>query len=316
MPLGAVPPEQMKQASTQVHLAIQWLGRFARGYLPPAPDDSHSALIWQRDARALVTGFTQTGGANGKLAPDDGSGILAFGLRPADMTLLAQWDNPGNNPGDNRAGPDSTPITLEFPLHARSDMDAREWMRDCLKRSGLNPAALDAPSPYSMPDYTFSGQYDAHGPIAALSELTRYFDNAELVLEGLRTHYSSILPGPSDIRLWPHHFDMAIMITLEGGDFETARAIGAGLAMPDKLYTEFYWYTYPWPRHTRKGLPKLKSAGTYQTEGFNGAVLPMSRLLQQKSRKGRTQATHVTDFFEETTAIFKSILDKEMTKNS
>ena len=259
--LGAVRPNAVKDAAMQMHFAAQWLGRFGRGLATPKDDDSHTSFLWRDDWQAFLT----------DVAPIDGQAVQ-FGLRTTALKLFLVVDDE---------------IVDDFELHGRRDAEAGAWARAALKRVGASLSGFDADAPYEMPAHKLAdgGRYESLESIAALSEIARAYDNAQPVLEALKRRYADIRPGPSDARTWPHHFDTGLIITLEeDASFETARAVGAGLAVPDDLYDEFYFYSYPWPRHKRDGLPKLSSAGKIQTAGFFGAVLPVSRVIKQKDQ--------------------------------
>lgn len=88
----------------------------------------------------------------------------------------------------------------------------------------------------------------------------------------LLTEAASVFGG-SPVRLWPHHFDMATLVSLDEESSEEARSINIGLSLGDGSYAEPYWYVTPWP--TPGELPAL-SEGRWHSEGFVAAVLPAS----------------------------------------
>jgi len=159
-------------------------------------------------------------------------------------------------------------------------------------------------APYHLPErLEIDARYDAAAPIAALGELTRLFDDAEFVLQDVAAAASGLRPGPSEVRVWPHHLDMATLITLEEGPAETARAVGVGLARPDDVFDEFYWYAYASPHPAGARLPKLKSRGRYSDKGFVGAVLPMSEVVKRRDQEATVRA-----FLEESVGVLRAAL--------
>ncbi|MFT5352950.1 MAG: hypothetical protein ACI9KE_000147 [Polyangiales bacterium] len=78
----------------------------------------------------------------------------------------------------------------------------------------------------------------------------------------------------SPLRLWPHHFDMATLVSLDEEASEDARSINIGLSLGDGSYGEPYWYVTPWPKPSDE-LPPMR-AGHWHTDGFVAAVLPAS----------------------------------------
>ena len=282
-PLGAVKPKAVVEATAQLHTAAQWLGRFGRGMSPPREDDSHTSFAWRAELQAFVTDAAASNGAD-----------FALGLRPSSCTLILFEDGA---------------IADGLSLHGRTELEVESWVRGALKARGFDLTEFDADPPYAPPASKVAKgrKYDALKPAAELAEIARGYDNVQPLLEEIRAQYADVKPGPDRVRSWPHHFDTGLFITLEKAPFEVARGVGVGLAVPDKLYSEFYFYSYPWPRHPRSGLPKLKSKCRYQTEGFFGAVLPVSTLLKQKD-----QETAARTFFGETVAIWKELLEREM----
>ena len=281
-PLGAAPAKKLTTIYFQPYQLAQWLARFARGYLKAVPDDSHTSLRWISENGAMSTDPAETD-----------KGQLAFALYARDLVLSAIMDDV---------------IIDEIAMHGRRDEEAGAWMRKVLTGAGLDTKALDAPSPYTLlaTPYAKATRYDAQSEIAGLTEAARYLDNASLLLGEIVAKHSSIKPGPSPVRLWPHHFDIATLIALEEGDFENARAVGAGLAIPDKLHKEYYFYTYPWPRHERKKLPPLRSNCSYQHEGFFGAAQLMSKVIAQSDQEATARS-----FFDETITLFIDVLKEE-----
>ena len=83
---------------------------------------------------------------------------------------------------------------------------------------------------------------------------------------------------PSEINIWPHHFDTGVFYPVTVVNNETTQSIGAGFAMADTMINEPYFYLYGW---TKDGKIEYKEAtdleaGKWLTEGWQGAVLRTS----------------------------------------
>ena len=89
-----------------------------------------------------------------------------------------------------------------------------------------------------------------------LATIARMYSSAAKILERLRARHE----GASPVRLWPHHFDVAILI----GN------IGAGFLAGDDSIDEPYWYVYNSPMPD--ALPPL-SVGEWYRGSWTGAVL-------------------------------------------
>ena len=145
-------------------------------------------------------------------------------------------------------------------------MWARTWLLSEANKLGLNVNAFLALSPSEIPDHpvAIGVPYDVNTHASAMAEFCNYYGNAYVVLETLRKSYLHIKPGPNEVRMWPHHFDIAVLVTLEEGDPEIAKAVGFGFEPGDDSCEQPYFYTYPWPRSQRpESLPALTGAGQW-----------------------------------------------------
>jgi hypothetical protein len=105
-----------------------------------------------------------------------------------------------------------------------------------------------------------------------LAELARYYANAASAIEQVARSHSNT----NVVRCWPHHFDIAALLTLSG-EGEHARTIGVGFSPGDDAYAEPYFYVTPWPYPEASKLGKLR-IGRWNTSGWTGAILRASVL--------------------------------------
>jgi hypothetical protein len=112
VPLRCIDQRRLSEARLQAHHAVQWLGRAARAYVPPQPDDGHTNLGWD----AALGGFTTH-------PLKDGAWLS---LRITDLTLALH------------VGEGSTHVQ-SFTLDNRSDAQARQWLGERL-------GAMDRPT--------------------------------------------------------------------------------------------------------------------------------------------------------------------------
>lgn len=259
--LGATAPDRLAEARDQLHHAAQWPSRAARRLLEPEADDSHSNLGWDDRVGGLVGHRLETG-----------RGRLDLALRFSDLTLLAWLD-----------GQDLSSL----PLDGRTDADAGAWTADVLRSVGADPTGVAGRLPYELPAHPLQGgaRYRLTDHRAALAELARWYGNAALVLDDVTVAFADERPGPSPVRCWPHHFDIATLIALEEGEAETARAIGVGFAPGDAAIAEPYFYCNPWPHLPVEGLPDLPAPGRWHTDGFVGAVAVASAVVAQPDQE-------------------------------
>ena len=249
-PIGKHDPAMLGKARLHAHYAVQWLARAARAYVAPQADDSHTNLGWD-DA---LDGFTTH-------ALKDGARL---GLRISDLTLVML--------DAQRA---------DFPLNGRTDADARTWLGAQLSARGMDAVALDAPSPYAIdPDPIAGGAaYDVSNEKAALRELAAWFSNADRSLSLIRSQMTGRKHVASPVRCWPHHFDLATLVSLDEAGGETARSVNAGFSPGDEHYQEPYFYVSPYPYPDAAALPQPHALGHWHTRHFTAAIAPAKRIV-------------------------------------
>ena len=176
-----------------------------------------------------------------------GDGDRRAGIRLRDLTLIVV---------------EGASIVEEFPLDGRTLHDAFSFFgRVC------NSDSLASP-PEGMPDHPVVHGAAFHPDSDALRELDRIYANAAMALDEVRRTEA----GAGPVRCWPHHFDIATLITISG-EGESAHTIGAGMTPGDESNRRPYYYVTPWPYPKERPLPPL-SQGAWHTEGWVGAVRP------------------------------------------
>lgn len=243
-------PKALAAARAEAHAAVQPLSRAERANLEKAPDDSHSNLGWSLDRAMFVT---HPLGEDGHRA----------GLRVAPLTMAFLA-------GDE--------IIDELPLSGATLAEAEGWLDARLENVGLKPASA-ARIPYPLPEdarriTTFSDD-DKH-----LTNLAEWFALAAACLEEFAASLpKDLVPGPSPVRCWPHHFDIATYVGLTSGDPETAKGIGVGLSPGDESYDQPYFYVNPWPHLDPQSLPDAVRPGHWHSEGFVGLIATGEEIL-------------------------------------
>ncbi len=225
------------------HAAVQWASRAARANLPALADDSHSSLTWQGAHHALVSQCL------------DGAQRLQLGFSFATGNLI--WLEDGN-------------VVDGLPLV--SEDEARAWCDAHLAASSLAPTG-HAQMPYELDPVDYSTIADE---AAALATLGAWFGATQQLLETLVAEHGDEAVSPPMVRCWPHHFDLATLFFLDGGDPETARSVGVGLSPGDDSYGEPYFYCTPWPKPAE--LPEASENFAWHTDGFTSLVCPASAI--------------------------------------
>jgi hypothetical protein len=256
--LGRVGAERLADARLQLHWAAQAASAVGKQLLDHQPDYGEQSFQWDPLNRALVQGQVSAG--------------FRSALRPSPPALLLL-----GVPG----------VARELPLDGHTVEEAYTWLESTppllgrpLERPGEMPAhPVGSGSPISVRDQE------------AFEEVAAWLDAGHQLLSGLAGRH----PGASAVRLWPHHFDIATLIALDpDGEPETARSIGAGLALGDTLKGEPYIYITPWPYPKDRELPAL-DGGSWNTEGWTGAYLEASRLLDGPADERAVRAERFVD---------------------
>jgi hypothetical protein len=268
--MGRMSPTALVGARVLAHRAAQWPSRAARANLKSVPDDSHSSLTWDAGHASLVC----------RPLPARG-GEVRVGLRVGRLELIFTR-------GVN--------VLDAFQFDGKTDAAAGAWADAKLLGLGLRPAG-SVPLPYALP---------AHVPMAdaphdlsmlgrELGELSRWFGGAAEVLEEFRAKSGGLRPGPSPVRCWPHHFDIATLVGLaEGND---APSLGVGVSPGDEYYAQPYVYVSPSARFDTTDLPRPPPPGHWHTEGFFGIVATGDDILAMKDR-GRGLLAFIVKSFE------------------
>jgi hypothetical protein len=257
-PLRGVEQARLGEARLQARYAVQWLACTARAFVSPRADDGHTNMDWDDALDGFVTHLLK--------------GDARLGLRITDLTLelLGGQLRSGKGAGGR-----------SFPLHGRCDAHARQWLGEELDALNLDARAIDAPSPYAIPAHAIAkgAAYDTSGLHDALAEFAAWFANAHHSLDGLAQRMVARNFRCSPVRCWPHHFDIATLISFDAGLAEHARSVNAGLSPGDEHYDEPYFYVSPYPCPDAGALPPLRQPGHWHVHGFTAAIAPGSRIL-------------------------------------
>ena len=267
--LGAVSPDLLLDTRLELHWAAQVIGAVPLAYLDETPDFSHANLGWIADTATFVT------------RPVGSSPSLCVGLdlREFALTILDADDSAMD----------------DFSLDGKTLDEGYAWIADMMDRYSIGDLDTDE---LHHPDDAFprhavrEGAAFTGGNAAARAELARWYDNALLIF----SEATGNTEGASPIRTWPHHFDIATLITLEAAqDPEKMRSVGIGMTPGDSSYAEPYIYVVPWPYPKEPTLPSLERGGAWHTEGWIGTVLTGSRLTEG-AVDGPTQAERARAF--------------------
>jgi hypothetical protein len=247
----------LEPARVELHWAAQLAAAAGATVLPKRDDFEHTTLAWSRAHEALV---------GRPLA-----GHASAALRPRDLALLVI------------AGED---VVAEQTLHGRTMAQGLRWLGGELSRRLDAPLPALEPPAHDLPDHPV-GRGEPFGAEhgAAFVELADWFANAHHLLEVVVDRH----PGATEVRCWPHHFDLATRIA-RGSD----RSIGVGMSPGDGTERAPYFYVSPWPYPEDRALPDLPAGARWNTVGWVGALLP-GTMLEPDPTAQRVQALAFVD---------------------
>ena len=171
-------------------------------------------------------------------------------------------------------------------LHGQSASELAQHIREFLLAKGLDEQFVPE-DPQRDDGIKIQTAYSSE----CANALARTWSSVAAAMEEFR---ASIREETSPIQLWPHHFDLA-MSWLPGekvpgqdpeNDEYADKQMGFGFTLGDETIPEPYFYvtSYPWP-DAFPALP-LPAGTTWQTTGFNGAVLPYRILSDSDDPRG------------------------------
>ena len=270
--------ESLAQAREQMHQAIQIVAAIGRTYLPKVKDDHYANFKWNPERELL----------QGNVIEGDQNFSAALELKGLAIHLLNS----------------SNQTVASFSLHGKTQKATLIWLEGELVKLGVEGSRLTVQLPYEIPVYpTSKGKefnFFHEDPFIAISN---YFSNTNLAVENV----TSGVDGASEIRCWPHHFDIASLITLnDTGDAETSTSIGVGMSPGDGGYNEPYYYLTPWPYPPVDKLPELDGPGNWHTDGWVGAVLTGSALINETGPEEQMEV--VENFFRQGVQSLKGLL--------
>lgn len=242
----SVAPSDLGDATLQLHWATQLVASAGQTFVEPRPDDSHRSMTWSPGLRSFVSD------------PFAGPYPFRLAVRPADLTLFLVGRE------DDELG--------VLPLAGKTLDEAYAWFAVGMATYlGGAPPTIERPE-YDMPEHPVmdSAPFSA-GMTDELTALEAMFSGAGALLDGVVSSREDASP----VRVWPHHFDIATLITIEqDANGKATKTLGIGFAPMGGGYSEWYGYVSPWPWPEAGTLPGLEGAGFWHTDGWTGAVLP------------------------------------------
>lgn len=228
-----------------MHLAAQYLAAAGISFVAKRDDDSHTNLGFSIERACMETHPLSENGD-----------ILSLDYK----NFSLNW----------KAKSGSTSFPLDGAIHANVLNWLKETSKTYLNKSYAYEFHYDLP--YEITDDFEFELVDAN----RLTELLQLRILAQSTLEA--TLSENNLESP--IRVWSHHFDSGAYVNLN-----TDIAIGFGLAIPDTMCTEHYFYISGYKGHDALNTEgfSILSNGEWKNDGFKGAILPAVTIDKSKA---------------------------------
>ena len=220
-----------------IHLASQYLAAAGISFLDKRDDDSHTNLAYSIEDHQIQT--WPLSAAHDILALD----LIDFSLK---------WI--------------SNSQVLTFDLDGKTHQQVLSWLQETSVNSGLEKEysySFHFDLPYGISDYfTFVINRESLELERELRSLAQITIEKALSEQGM----------DSSIRIWPHHFDTGALAYLPGNN---EISIGLGLAIPDSMIDQHYFYISGYRGHEGIDPGSFSSLtnGQWVSQGFKGGVL-------------------------------------------
>lgn len=252
-PIGKIAPQALTESRLQLHYAIQLIAATGAALAEPLPDDSHSSFAWNPVLEIFVGAAIQA------------QQPFQVAIDPVSLTAIVL---------------DKQSETIaSLPLHKKNLPEGLNWLKQEIAKLGIDPGNITFLTypPDDFPDHPLAhgARFDVSEELA-FSELTDYYANTHQMLQKI----VATTEDASEIRIWPHHFDIATLVTIPGTKNGNLLTVGVGMSPGDTNYSEPYWYVSPYPYPDPTNLPPIAGHGFWHTQQWVGAVLPASRVIE------------------------------------
>jgi hypothetical protein len=262
-------PQDLAFDRIQLHYAVQFIAAVGAALGKPQSDGSQVSLDWDESLPGFV----------GRLIPDT---QVQLALLPGSLTSVILQDGAA---------------IASLPLAGQTMQQALDWYKAELSKLDIATDSiklLEYP-PDDFPDHPLAhGAAFEPGDAAGREAVAAYFAQTRPLLAKVVAEN----PAAAAIAIWPHHFDMATLLTYPGATDADTKYLGVGLSPGDPSYAEPYWYITPYPYPELSDLPTLAD-GKWHTDHWVGAVLTASAIQQ---------SSDVANFIDKTVSVAKQIL--------
>ncbi|MFY0688338.1 MAG: hypothetical protein JXQ90_14285 [Cyclobacteriaceae bacterium] len=249
--------DELSSLRVQYHQAIQNVAAVGRTFLAKSEDDQNAVLSW-------VPGLWRMAG---KWVKANKTFRSSFSLDDCKVYLV---DEKVNTIGS-------------FDLAGQTYTQVMIWLEEQIGTLLLTHSELSMNLPYELSDEVFQkGEKFDKFDLQLSHDFGGLYHSPWIIFSELKNKYES----SSDIRIWPHHFDIAMTITLkETGEEATNTTLTLGMFPGDEHNVEPYFYVASWPHIQSEPKQKIVAGTKWVSDDWTGTVLPLSTLWQETNQK-------------------------------
>jgi len=259
--------ENYHDALQQQHHASQFIALVGHHLIEQKPDDSNTNMQYLSEKEMLLGNELSNG--------------LRMGLQLTTLELFL-FDSRFNQ-------------IKNISLNRKSWKQVYEELKQTLSESNVDVSNFSDKLHYEIPAHPLvNGANFTIEDSKYFKENALNFHNSKIILESIVADFKDT----ATIRVWPHHFDTGTFIPLSyNTSGELTRSIGLGMAIPDSMVDEPYYYLSFWSADSTENINDLSplEIGEWKTPEWKGAVLRFSEIL--KNNSAETQNGTVERFF-------------------
>lgn len=241
---------KLNEALKQQHHAAQFLALVGRHLIPQKADDSNTNMEFIPGENLLL----------GNALPNG----MRVGLQSTELKLFIL--DKGND------------IKKTIQLVGKTKQQVFVELSQNLADVGIDVTNLKNELHYEIPAHPLDkGAVFSVEDVNDFIENANYRHNAKIVLNEI----TNVFQQDEPIRIWPHHFDTGAFFTVAKNEKgESAQTIGIGLAIPDSMIDEPYYYLSFWSADPVEGMDQLPAlpSGKWMMPDWNGAVLKIPEI--------------------------------------
>ena len=243
-PMMQIDPEDIRDAKSILHQAIQNVASIGRKFLDPQPPEFNSRMVWVPALTRMAGGWI----------PAETTFRSSLSLESFEIFIV-----------------DRKVHTLaSFPLEGKNYSQLMIWLEEQIGKFGLDASNLTLNLPYKIPDHPVQQGEPFHiKSKRGLSEFSKFYHNTYIALRKIKERYEN-----AEIYIWPNRFDISMEITLKDtGDHDTNTRIAFGMSPGDKIFHNPYFFVSTWPNIDTEKCSKLSNNAIWMSEDWTGSVL-------------------------------------------